>query len=267
MPPLEPRPRQTPRDILVHLHIFKNAGSTVDASLQASFGPSWQRLDAHQLGGCYSASEVYELLDEDRTIRAISSHQLRFPLPDTDSYRFHTIVFLRDPIVRCHSIYDYERMDGRRNSSDAPHTKQANALEFGEFVRWCLNDDATAGPISNFQTRLCSVTNNGLGHDDWSIPVTLANFLEATSNLTERALCGRVEDFAASAIGIVRQLKDLFPDLVLSGSVKNASISSGVATPRSHESIRAALGDETYEALCAANRFDSLLHRAFGRAG
>jgi hypothetical protein len=168
-------------------------------------------------------------------------------------------VLLRDPILRAHSIYDFERNVVRRETSDAPHTKIANERDFAGWVEWCLELPIAAAPISNYQTRVLSLTNNGRYQEDWEHPAGIVQYREAIAQLGA-ALVGTVESIGPSLLRIERALEQVFPGLHFLGYVENASRTENEVTPRSHETIEVELGHDLYARLCEANAWDLLLH-------
>jgi hypothetical protein len=244
------------RHVLLHAHIFKNAGSTVDRSLKESFGERWTEIDPHVYA--VGSKDVFHELERRPHLRAISTHQLRFPLEERDDICLHRIVFLRDPILRAQSIYEFERLPSRQDVN-LPHTMQAKILSFAEWIAWCLQGPAAAGPIANFQTRACSVTRNGHAPEDWHSWVGFQQYREAEAQLA-KCHVGRVDRLPRSLLQIETALQPHFPELQLLPYAENTSRQAGMPTRRSRESIKAELGQPLYARLCEANAWDLLLY-------
>lgn len=257
-----PEPATAIRPVLVHMHIHCNAGSAIDRALQESFDDEWRTVNPSDPGAAGAA--VAQAASEDARLRAISIHQMRFPLPERDGLRFHPLLFLRNPIVRARSVYDHERSAQQRAHSDALHTRMANEHDFGDWVEWCLSEPILAGPLANLQTRLCSLTNNGTRLDHWSRPVTLRNFREATALLADAAV-GTIEDFDASLIRIERALHLTFPRLRLLSYLDDVRIDENIDLDLTPDAVRDELGEALYDQLCAANAFDLLLWQRAGK--
>jgi hypothetical protein len=255
-----PPPR--PRDILLHVHIFKNAGSAIDRSLRESFGTRFKVIDPVEINRAFGRADLVEAVLAEPGIAAVASHQIRFPFSNSRRLRIHPIIFLRHPLLRVQSIYDYERMDGRNDTSTAPHTIAANAMDFPEWIEWCLSEIRRSGPVANFQTRICGLTANGSTRDHWGVPVGLVSYQEAVAQL-RTAHVGIVEDFERSIARIERRLRDYFPELILSSYVENASLAAQVITERSVDRVEEALGRDLFARLCEANRYDLMLYQEF----
>ena len=256
------RSESSPKNIIIHAHIFKNAGSAIDRSLSESFGNDWTTLDPNSIDAVLTSEDIIAAIKDRPDLSAVSSHQIRFPFPELSSIKFHPIVFLRDPILRAQSIYDYERMPGRRDTSTAMHTVMANDCSFSDWIAWCLSRIVLSGPIANYQTRMCSQRHNGLNLEDWDIQVSLQNFREARDQLS-RVHVGTVERLEPSMLRIERALEPYFPKLRFLSHIENASIVEGVRTERTHEALQRDLGDSLYERLCSANAYDLLLYQRF----
>src|SRR5580693_3982290 len=119
------------RFVLLHYHVFKNAGSTIEDILDHSFGERFGTLETAVGGGLVSNEDLIRYLDARPELRALSSHQIRYPMPAVPGYLFFDICFLRDPIDRLRSFYDYFRQ--RPNPAD-PMSGLANNCSLGDFV-------------------------------------------------------------------------------------------------------------------------------------
>lgn len=271
--PVTPAPRARPlrRDVLVHYHIFKNAGTSIDQRLQQYFGPAWAWLQPPGSGACINDAQLVRMLATRPGIDAASSHQLRFPLHGTDEIRLHPFLILRHPIDRVRSIYDYERMDGRQQTSQLIHTIQAGILAFPEWIEWCLSDPGLAAPIANLQTRACSFRHNGLDPNDWAVPPDLTNLEEALRVISELPVVGIAEEFERSAALLTARFGPLFPELNFSNAMQaggaqrvplfdddraldQASVDERLAA------IRRDLGPASYLRLLQANELDLELY-------
>lgn len=250
------------RHILIHFHIFKNAGTSIDRSLQECFGNGWLPLDPEKNEEVFTLDDISEQIESRPNVAAISSHQVRFSPQKSLNFKFYPIVMLRHPILRVKSIYDFERTTVRRAQSKAIHTEAANQMTFQEWIEWSLKLPTTAAPLANYQTRMCSFTANGAKKGDWSAQVTMNNYEEALSNL-ENAYVGTLGAFSQSLRTIEARLKYRFPTLVMTPYVTNTSMERNKVTDRSIDSIRSEMRPAVYSSLCEANCYDLLLYRTF----
>ena len=126
------------RDVIVHYHIFKNAGSSIDACLANSFGPRWHNYDIDEDWANITSDDLRQHLAEHPDLRAISSHQARSPDPSGGDLRAHPIVFVRHPIDRVGSMYSFAVSRGEEFAADrtfAQYVDQLLAPETGFVAR------------------------------------------------------------------------------------------------------------------------------------
>ena len=134
------------RDVIFHYHIFKNAGTSIDASLSGSFGSGWLSFDPDPVWTNVTTGQSLEVIDANPDLRALSSHQLRWPEPSGAELRVYPVVLLRHPIDRIHSIYTY----GLRTEEST-----ATGKTFPEYVDWLLSSEG--GIVAkSFQTLFLS---------------------------------------------------------------------------------------------------------------
>jgi hypothetical protein len=250
------------RHVLVHFHIFKNAGMSVDRLLYESFGTGFQAYDPEDTETCIGERDVLEYLRSKSDVVAIAGHQLRFPLSGDTSIQLHPFLFLRDPIDRAHSIYYYERMDVRRETSNLPLTRKANELDFRQFVQWCLDRPGNGAPITNYQTRVCSILHNGSCAPDWYVWTNEINLRQALGFLSMLPFVGIVERFSESIDALVADYKYLFPMLRDVKFRENTTREhSSFPLERRHEIIRNELGGDLFRLLVGHNALDMELYR------
>ncbi len=180
------------RTVIVHYHIFKNAGSTFDSMLEATFGARWANFDKPQAAAYITPSEMAEFIVSHPDLAAISSHHAVLPLPEIPGVTLLPALFLRHPLDRARSVYDFERRQGIEAGPVSKGAEQAAKMSFAEYLRWRL--DATVnGVVANFQTvRLIhnpKFNRHKLTEDDFQL---------AWRRLRELPFVGLVEDFDSS---------------------------------------------------------------------
>lgn len=103
---------------LVHLHIFKNAGSSVDKFLKESFGEQFMTFDKDNPGAVINCDELDQILTRNENISCLASHQVRMPLPVNYSRILFPVFFIRHPIERIQSCFHFERDVQKRFPAD-----------------------------------------------------------------------------------------------------------------------------------------------------
>ena len=239
---------QRPVAVIVHQHLFKHAGSTLDGALRRNFGTRFveDRVDPRLQG---DGARFAETLDVPVPPACLSSHKLRLPLPAVPGYEFHHLILLRHPLERIESVYKFEkRTRGRIGSSGT----------LAEFVEECL-DISTMPAIRNHMVSqlLPSPVNwqRRFDEDDTRI---------ATARLEDMPLVGLVDRFDDSMILFETHLANAFPGLDLSYVAKNVSgqKASMDELERKLQRLKAALGAPLFTRLEAANACDLALYEA-----
>jgi hypothetical protein len=235
------------RLVILHYHIFKNAGSTIEDILDHSFGERFARLDTRAGEGLISNPDLVRFFDARPGLRAFSSHQMRHPLPEAPGYLFFDICFLRDPIDRIRSIYTYFRR--RPNPADAM-SDLANRATLGDFI---------AGMIQDFPLFVKNVQVNLLacgGDSDEPEPRDLD---VATERMMATSFLGVVDCFDQSVAAGARALRRAFPELDCNRPAVNVSDGLQGTVASRIEKLRQACTPEVYEELLRLNALDRQL--------
>lgn len=254
------RARAGKRDVLAHLHIFNNAGSSLDALLAESFGDRFLAMDPASPKAVFTQADLYAMLAEHPSVAAIASHRLRAPMDDGPDVRLFPYFLLRDPIARLHSVYEYEASEARQATSTIPVTRWAKENDFRGFVEVCLRFDRTRGLVASFQTRALSAQADG-GGMDWDRPMEEADLYFALTFMDRLPTVGVAEQFDRSIERLRASYGRVFPELHLArpmrvdGTRKNQSLEDG------RRIVRDLLGQETYAKVLSANAFDLELYR------
>ena len=83
------------RPIIIHYHLFKNAGTSVDAILQRNFGARWTSREYPPRS---TPDAARSFLAANPHIAALSSHTLPLPPPDIPDAEILPILFIRHPL-------------------------------------------------------------------------------------------------------------------------------------------------------------------------
>jgi len=237
---LSPGSRRRP--VLVHAHLFKNAGTTFDWSLQRCFGESFfdhRDDEAMKRGAVYFGP----WLDSQPRCQAISSHWVTPPLPQPATVDISLCLLLRDPIDRMRSVYQFER---QQQGVDTPGSIRAKQLSFVDYMRWQM--EPMPGPVvKNYQTRYCS--GDYLGND------LDAMFDRACQLLNNTGSFGLVHRYDESMVLFEYLLKPLFPQLDLSYRKQNVLATERIPLSQRRAAILDELG-ELQNAVLAANYYD-----------
>jgi len=190
-----------PRPVIVHCHLFKNAGTTLDWSLKRFFGPGFidHREDDEMRRG---AAFLGPYIANHPKLRAISSHHVRFPLPSSATVRSIPIIALRHPIDRARSVYEFER----RQDANTPGAQQAKVLSFPDYIRWRMRPDV-APTIRNFHCSFCT--------GDFESTIGEQHYLDSVALLLETPALVVVERYDECMLLLENYLEDYFPGIDL----------------------------------------------------
>lgn len=193
------------KNVMLHCHIFKNAGSTLDWALKRSFNQGFfdHREDQKML------KEGIKYLDEFLYARpeifALSSHHM--PFEPEHSKHYWWLVLLREPLRRVRSVYDFEV---KQRPIASLGSKMAKKLNLSEYINWRIQSDVPT-VIKNFHVRyLSNATNPSIKVDE----VYLEKALQRLS--LNNVLVGTVEHFDESMVLFEDSLRKVFPGVDLS---------------------------------------------------
>ncbi len=239
------------RRVLIHYHIFKNAGTSIERSLDRLFGRQLYRIETDSPDGHLAPPEAHRLISDNPDLLAITSHQLHPPAP-SGPYRVFPLVILREPISRVRSAYLFEWQ--RQLGLDEPKGTLA------EYVQLKL-DSRGPGVIGDFQVSHLAremLHERGARRDDMEAGLELAiQFVDSIPTF------GLVERFAESIDSINRELRAFYGHDRVQIEYRHDNVTQG--TGRSveaiHELMREELGDALYAELRGRNEFDLELYR------
>ncbi len=199
--------KATKRTIILHYHLFKNAGTSVDTILKHNFGDKWVAREFAPMGG-NNTSLIEEWIRETGEAVVYSSHTMMGPIPQVEGVRVISFMLLRDPIERIKSAYRFERAQ----QSDSWGAKLAKEHNFEEYVMIRL---ARLGDrqCRNFQTyRLASlITGQG------------TELERAKKGVYTLSVVGKVEAFDTAMRRLKEALSPFFGDILCETCRKNQS--------------------------------------------
>jgi hypothetical protein len=233
------------RPVILHFHIFKNAGTTVDWALQKNFGEHAASIDDTTSGPkILPMSVILDYLKEHPETKSVSSHQIRPPLPQADGFLFIPIVFIRHPIDRAFSIYSFNK----RRTDKVTEAKDATLTEY---VKWALGKKYFT-PLKNFQTIFLSGKNN-------RTPATPGDLPVAKKRLKDWPIVGVVERVDESLVLAEEMLRPHFENIDMSYIKQNVTPGRKDDLAGRMEGGKAELG-ELFDELVERNSLDFELH-------
>jgi len=231
------------KNIIIHHHLFKNAGTSFDRYLLKNFSNNW--LPKEFYGNQQKRSDDLKkiIIDNPRMI-AISSHTVDFPIPFIKNYNVISILFIRHPIVRLRSVYEFEK-NQNINSWEVSLAKKNNFKTY-LIKRLENNDDHQC---RNFHIHKIA---GGLTSDKalW--------YTFAEKKIRELQAFGIVDRYSESLDLIHNHLCSIFPHL------QKHEIHLNFTTKLNNKNVlalmRKELGDEFYENIESINSDDLRLY-------
>lgn len=148
------------RKTLVHLHIFKNAGSSLDKILKEAFNESFMAFDKDNPAAIINCDELNQILDRNPKVSCLTSHQLRLPAPVNYTSMIFPVFFIRHPIERIQSCFHFERDVQKRYPADMTLEQYTRAALRNPNVNAVINlQTATLGDNRLMKSRLRSSIN------------------------------------------------------------------------------------------------------------
>jgi hypothetical protein len=241
------------RTIIAHGHIFKNAGTTFDWSLQRNFAGGFldHRDDKNMRER--GAAHLLALAGEQPGLRALSSHFLCRPLPQAEDVRFEAVYFLRHPLERVASVYAFER----QQEADTPGARAAKEMNFIDYVAWRMQPGVSR-TIRDYQT--CNIA--GKHETERLREVNYRTLKGAIDNLWGVRCVGVVDRYDESMVCFEHALAGEFPSLDLAYIKQNVSTGEW-AEPDFEARIGRVLDlpAELRSTVLANNSFDMALYR------
>lgn len=206
------------RTVVLHYHLFKNAGTSVDRILQDNFANTWVTEEFPASGG-NNTDRVEAWIADTPDAVAFSSHTMMGPLPAVPGVRVIPVMLLRDPVARIRSAYRFER----KQDADTWGTELAREHDLEGYVKARL---ARKGDrqCRNFQTsRLAGMVPGDAPE--------LERAIAAVRLFQAAGVIGRVEAFAAAMSALTARLQPHFPDFQARIVRANVSAEPDAAAP------------------------------------
>lgn len=204
------------RHVVLHYHLFKNAGTSVDRVLKANFSDRWVTREFSMAGG-NNTEQVEDWIRETPDAVAYSTHTAVGPLPNVAGVEVIPLVMLRDPIARICSAYRFER----HQDADTLGANLAKEHDFAGYVRARLERKNDRQCRDFHVSRLATMRP---GPED-----EMDRAIEALDLLMQEGVVGLVDDFAGTIERLQWRLRPSFP-YFKADSVRANTSSSDIPT-------------------------------------
>ena len=235
------------RKVILHYHLFKNAGTSLDAAFKENFkGDEWVTAE-FPAQPAKNREMVKQWIIDNPQAKCFSSHSAMLPPPKIDGVKVLPVIFLRHPIDRIASAYEFEKKQG----GDGFGAVLARNTDFKGYVetRLAISNDRQC---RNFHMqRLASMFGEKEGDE----------FTRAKMALKKLPFVGLVENFSGSLERLEVWLKsEGFNDVQIKPVEKNVSRMISQSLDEKMKLIKASLGIDVWMKLLMANKEDAELH-------
>jgi len=102
------------KTVILHYHLFKNAGTSLDAALKENFSEENGEWVTKEFPGqpVKNREELKQWIIDNPQAKCFSSHTALFPVPNIEGVKIIPVIFYRHPIDRMASAYSFERKQG-----------------------------------------------------------------------------------------------------------------------------------------------------------
>lgn len=238
------------RTVIVHYHLFKNAGTSVDNILRKSFPGRTGGLEGTDPWSAVSQETIGEYILSNHCILSVSTHQGSLPPPSLPGIRIIPLFFLRNPMERLGSVYFFHKRFSGISSDEGIRIAQRGTIQ--DYFTFRLSIPKYRKTISDFHTRFLSGTSEPFLARD--------HFERAKLHLNLLDCFGLVEEFKES----LRRYRCLCAEfgLSLADSKKRMNVSEerGSTLDDRIGNLRMLVGDTLWKDLIAANSYDIELY-------
>lgn len=237
------------RHIILHHHIFRNAGTVIERILDKNFPDAFAVLNSHNHDHTITHSDLLLFLREHQEVRAVSSYQVRPPGPEVLDFVFFDVILLRHPLDRICVMFDGYQRD---NSAEALATL-ARTSDLETFAEQLMS----RYPHLVNDAQVNYLANGGR----YFRPPNASDLQEAVQIMKHAALPGLTHLFDLSLATAEYYFFPAFPSIDFSYVTANPSAPATSYKSRL-DHLRAGCKPSTYERLVAMNHLDLELIQA-----
>jgi len=249
------------RPLILHIHLFKNAGTSIEHVLRENFGDGWRGYDKDEAGAFVTDREIAAMRVADPDLAALSTHQFAPPLDDIIPGGVYPLLVLRSPLTRLRSVYEFDRQRG----GVTPAAEIAVANEFPAYVDEMIRLNHPA--VINAQVRLLSGAKR-MRAEGKRVPPVEDLMLLAWDFIDSLPYVGLVEAFDEARDAWERDIRRFAPDFRFFAARENVTRADVAHAVTENRGIRQVLGDKRAMAFNMANGPDwRLYHRAAAKFG
>jgi hypothetical protein len=233
-------PVSSARFVLLHYHIFKNAGTTIEYAMRRSFGKRFATLHGPGPNAILSGGDVAAFLVSHPEVAAISSHHVKYPKPVAPGTIVFDVCVLREPLERLRSVYHHFRRAEPVDDLSA----RAKEMDLRSFLDILIRQH----PHMVNDVQINTLANAAA----YTRPPDSTDLASALRIVREMSVAGVVDLFDESLVAAEYFLCPAFPSIQLEYVSQNVG-------PKDAVPFREAVGDGIYRQLDKMNQLDGAL--------
>jgi hypothetical protein len=230
------------RFVLLHYHIFKNAGSTIEDAMRRCFGERFATLHGPDPNSILRGEDVAAFLVSHPAIAAISSHHVKYPKPVAPGVIVFDLCVLRDPLERLRSVYYHFRRAEPVDDLSA----RAKEMDLRSFLDLLIRKHPHL--VNDVQVNILA------NRAAYTRPPGSADLAAALAIAGDMSAISVVDLFDESLVAAEHFLQPAFPSIQLEYISQNVSPASGPGCQ-----VREEVGDIIYQRLGELNQLDGEL--------
>lgn len=230
------------RVLLFHYHFFKNSGTSLDFLLQKTFPGKWETREFEGERKEMLRQAADWILKKSSAV-CFSSHTYVGPPPETLGATCIPLLFIRHPIDRIASVYEYER----KQNAPGYGPEMAKRLNFCDYV---VERNLIDNQLKNFH--LNSLAQIG------GLSMDVGQVLSFVDSLP---FVGVVDCFQESIIKLSALLQSHgLPRMASEMAFENVNRNVFISLDERLDALRQSVGDDFYGYLQDSNRDDLCLY-------
>lgn len=241
-----------PRVVIIHHHIFKNAGTSFNHALAKAFGTRFCEYDLPN-GRVVTRTQLARYIRTRPDVLAVSGHHIALPAPKDHGFGAVSSIIIRHPLARVRSIYQFEK----KQNAQTDGAVMAKKLNFKEFVSWRLVNSPHV--FCNYQTIYCSRIDDV----KTNYSPTNIDLEQAIKNIKNCLVIGTVERYEDFIVMAQYEMSHYYPQIFLRNARMNVTAKPYPAQKRMNleDSLVNELGNELVEELKQKNELDYRLYQ------
>lgn len=216
---------------IIHMHIFKNAGMSIDKVFRSHFGAAHHAFDLPAANARIGVARIGRFLHDNPGCRFLTSHQIGLPLPVYEKRLIMPLVMLRDPFARVPSCFHFERDTQRLFGTE---------VTLDDYVRHHLSLGCVTATIG---IQMLTLTDGRLVRDRRLASLDADAAAAAHRNLAALPVFGLVEEFERSLSDFLRCYARFFPGIEALAAQRDTRVNVGGAPPEARAETRRYLAD------------------------